>query len=104
MKSVFRVNLAGINPRTGAAHFINFECRYPTLEHLVSALNDGSIVFGEVLRARPTDERGVLEVIDRRPFALAKGGFGSIATPNVRFVEYDDLIADDAEAHQGRAG
>lgn len=93
MKSVYRVNLAGINPRTGAAHFINFECSHGSLEQLVADLNDGKIIIGEVLRVRPTADRAVIEVMHRRPFALAKGGFGSIAVPDVRFVEYEDEVS-----------
>ncbi|MBX3579990.1 MAG: hypothetical protein KF723_22530 [Rhizobiaceae bacterium] len=91
MKNVFRVTTTSINPRTQTAYFVNFECTYPTLDLLVSDLNDGKIIMGETLSTKAVaGERGLHEVVHRRPYALAKGGIASIETPHVRFVEYED--------------
>lgn len=91
MASVFRVILPGTNPRTGAVMFVNFECRYPTLDLLVSDLNDGTIVMGSSLFTRKSrEEKGVLEVVDRTPYAIGRAGVARIETPVFRFVEYEE--------------
>jgi hypothetical protein len=86
-KYIYRVTSTHINPRTGSAVFNNFECDYPTIDLLVSALNDGRIIIGSTLRSRSTGEPGVYEVLARHPMALAKSGVAGVEIPRGRFVE-----------------
>lgn len=86
-KFIYRVTSTHINPRTGSAVFNNFECEQPTLDLLVSDLNDGRIVIGSSLRSRSTGEPGVFEVLARHPMALAKSGVAAVEIPRGRFVE-----------------
>lgn len=90
MSAVYRIIQPELNPRTGLPFFLNFECRYPTIDLLAADLNDGAIVVGTKLITRKGDEPGLLEVVDRRPCAIAQAGVARIETPTVRFVEWVD--------------
>jgi len=91
MRSVFRVILPGTHPKTGALMFVNFECSYPTMDLLVSDLNDGQIICGSSLFTKKSkEERNALEIISRVPYAIGKAGIARIETPVFRFVEYEE--------------
>lgn len=86
MKYVYHVETTSKNPKTGGAIFLNFECRYPTLDLLIATLNDGEIVSGSTLFTRRIATR-LYEIVERRPTGLGKDGVAFIQMPTVRFVE-----------------
>lgn len=94
MSAVYKITLPSLHAKTGAQLYVYFECTYTNLDLLVSDLNDGMIIIGDSLWTKRGEEPGVLEVVDRLPYAIAAGGVARIEIPEkVRFVRYEEDAA-----------
>lgn len=94
MRAVYKITLPGLHAKTGAQLYVYFECTYTTLDLLVSDLNDGMVIIGASLWTKRGSEPGVLEIVDRLPYAIAAAGVARIEIPEkVCFVQYEEDAA-----------
>lgn len=86
--SIFTIKTTELS-RNGTRWMVNFETDAMSVAQLYERLLEDKVVFGQSLRAKPTEERGVLEVTERRDILLGREAVYSIEVPNRTFVEYD---------------
>ena len=74
----------------GQKIFINFGCRFPTIEALVDELNKGKAVYGFNLRTEwaRDDEGECLKVIAKEPYGVTPAGIAAVELPCHRYVEF----------------
>lgn len=94
--TVFRIVTPGLNQRTGAQIFMNFECDKPSVQALADALGRGDLVVGASLQTRPGGTN-TWEVVGRRTVALTKAGVAMIDLSHWRFVERGTPMVEAAE-------
>lgn len=89
-KKLYRLTLPELD-KQGRPRFLIFECEAPTLDFLISEINDGALVQGNVLYCKPAeDTKGTYEIIRRKPTAIGRGIATLIETPDSHFRELED--------------
>ncbi|MEM6467762.1 MAG: hypothetical protein AAF679_14855 [Pseudomonadota bacterium] len=68
----------------------NLETDHESLDELWADLSEKGSIFGQILDSKRTSERGVREVIGRRPVIVSARAYTLIEDPTVRFVEYEE--------------
>ena len=91
---IYRVTLPGVSGK-GQSIFVNFVCGYENFDLLLRDLGEGKIISGEMLITRGVvgAEGRRWEVIGRAPYAIAKGGIGTIEVCQMTFVEAERVGA-----------
>lgn len=85
--TIFRITRPDRNLRTGEMNFLNFECGYPDVDHLIADLNDGKIVSGKAIYTKRVDEGGALLITGRKAIGVGRALVAAVEIPTMRFVE-----------------
>lgn len=75
--------------RSGTRWLCNFETDAVSVAQLYERLQEDRVIFGHSLRAKPSEEQGVLEVTARSEIVIGREAIYSIEVPNRSFVEYE---------------
>lgn len=89
-RTVFKVLTNDLNSRTGQRLFVNFETTAKSLEELYQQFQDDKMAYGQQLFTKPSGERDILEITDRREIILGREAVHKVEIPKFRFAEYED--------------